>query len=69
MTLTIETLVADPQAPLGWRKRRLDQRDYRGLSQLPACWYASHGAAFGEGELPHLVLATSRSCSTSRRCR
>lgn len=36
MPLTIETLVADPQAPLGWRKRRLYQRDYRGLSQLPA---------------------------------
>ncbi|EAQ74230.1 MULTISPECIES: DUF4055 domain-containing protein [unclassified Synechococcus] len=51
------SLVADPQAPSGWRKQRLDQRHYRGISQLSAIWYASHGAAFGEGELPHLGLA------------
>jgi hypothetical protein len=57
MDLSTETLVADPQAPSGWCKQRLDQRHYRGISQLPAIWYASHGAAFGEGELPHLGLA------------
>jgi hypothetical protein len=57
MDLSTETLVADPQAPSGWRKQRLDQRHYRGINQLPAIWYASHGAAFGEGELPHLGLA------------
>ena len=57
MSLTTDTLVADPQAPGGWCKQRLDQRHYRGISQLPAIWYASHGAAFGEGELPHLGLA------------
>jgi len=57
MDLSIETLVADPQAPSGWRTQRLDQRHYRGINQLPAIWYASHGAAFGEGELPHLGLA------------
>lgn len=57
MDLSIETLVPDPQAPSGWRKQRLDQRHYRGINQLPAIWYASHGAAFGEGELPHLGLA------------
>ena len=57
MSLTTEILVADPQAPSGWCKQRLDQRHYRGISQLPAIWYASHGAAFGEGELPHLGLA------------
>jgi hypothetical protein len=57
MGLTSETLVADPQAPSGWRKQLLDQRHYSGISQLPAIWYASHGASFGEGELPHLGLA------------
>jgi hypothetical protein len=58
MGLTSETLVADPQAPSGWRKQLLlHQRHYRGINQLPAIWYASHGAAFGEGELPHLGLA------------
>jgi hypothetical protein len=35
---------------------------YRGISQphggqLPLIWYASDGAAFGEGDLPHLGLA------------
>jgi hypothetical protein len=43
--------------PRGWRKQRLHQHHYRGINQLPAIWYASHGAAFGEGELPHLGLA------------
>jgi hypothetical protein len=57
MDLSTETLVADPQAPRGWRTQRLNQRHYRGINQLPAIWYASHGAAFGEGELPHLGLA------------
>ena len=45
-----ETLVADPQAPSGWLKQRLDQCHYRGINQLPAIWYASHFAAFGEGK-------------------
>ena len=57
MELTTETLAADPQAASGWRRARLDQRHYNGIRQLPALWYASHGAAFGEGELPHLGLA------------
>jgi len=57
MDLSTKTLVADPQVPSGWRTQRLDQRHYRGINQLPAIWYASHGAAFGEGELPHLGLA------------
>jgi len=57
MDLSTETLVADPQAPSGWRKQRIHQHHYRGINQLPAIWYASHGAAFGEGELPHLGLA------------
>ena len=57
MHLTTEALVADPQSTTSWRRQRLDQRHYSGIQQLPAIWYASHGAAFGEGELPHLGLA------------
>ena len=38
MDLSTETLVADPQAPNGWRKQRLDNRHYRGINQLPAIW-------------------------------
>ena len=57
MHLTTEALMADPQSTTGWRRQRLDQRHYSGIQQLPAIWYASHGAAFGEGELPHLGLA------------
>jgi hypothetical protein len=53
---TIE-LVADPQAPSGWRQKRTGLQQYRGISQLPLIWYASDGAAFGEGDLPHLGLA------------
>ncbi len=57
--MAVETtqLVADPQAPSGWRPESLGQQHYRGISQLPAIWYASDGAAFGEGDLPHLGLA------------
>ena len=57
--MAIETtqLVADPQAPSGWRPQSLGQQHYRGIQQLPAIWYASDGAAFGEGDLPHLGLA------------
>ena len=57
MHLTTEALVADPQSTTSWGRQRLDQRHYSGIQQLPAIWYASHGAAFGEGELPHLGLA------------
>ena len=57
--MSVETieLVADPQAPSGWRPQRTGLQHYRGISQLPLIWYASDGAAFGEGDLPHLGLA------------
>jgi hypothetical protein len=57
--MAIETteLIADPQAANGWRRYRLDANQYRGISQLPLIWYASDGASFGEGDLPHLGLA------------
>ena len=57
--MSIETieLVADPQTPSGWRLHRIDLQQYRGITQLPLIWYASDGAAFGEGDLPHLGLA------------
>ncbi|WP_341880911.1 DUF4055 domain-containing protein [Synechococcus sp. UW140] len=57
MNLSTETLLADPQAPSGWRTQQIEQRHYQAISQLPAIWYASDGSAFGEGELPHLGLA------------
>ncbi|WP_254935716.1 MULTISPECIES: DUF4055 domain-containing protein [unclassified Cyanobium] len=57
--MSIETieLMADPQASTGWRPQRSGLQHYRGISQLPLIWYASDGAAFGEGDLPHLGLA------------
>jgi hypothetical protein len=57
--MSVETieLVADPQAPSGWRLHRTGLQHYLGISQLPLIWYASDGAAFGEGDLPHLGLA------------
>ncbi len=57
MSLTTETLVADPQVPSCWREQRLHQRSYRGVNQLPAISYPNHGAAFGEGELLNMGLA------------
>ncbi|MBM5801803.1 MAG: DUF4055 domain-containing protein [Cyanobacteria bacterium K_DeepCast_35m_m2_023] len=57
MALETSELVADPQAPSGWQLRRMSLQHYRGISQLPLIWYASDGAAFGEGDLPHLGLA------------
>jgi len=57
MALETSELVADPQAPSGWQFRRTALQHYRGISQLPLIWYASDGAAFGEGDLPHLGLA------------
>ncbi len=55
----IETfeLVTDPLAPSGWRLHRTGLQHYLGISRLPLIWYASDGAAFGEGDLPHLGLA------------
>jgi len=57
MQLTTEELVPDRQAQSGWKRQVIEQRQYLGLSALPAIWYASHGSAFGNGELPHLGLA------------
>jgi hypothetical protein len=55
--LTTETLVADPQAPSGSRKIRLDQRHYRSISQLPTIWYYNHGTTSGRASCRHLGLA------------
>lgn len=57
MSLSTETLVADPQVPSCWREPSLDQHYYLGVNQLPVIWYPNHGAAFGEGELLHMGLA------------
>jgi len=57
--MAVETteLVADPQAPTGWRPQLIGVQHYRGMHQLPLIWYASDGSAFGEGDLPYLGLA------------
>lgn len=52
-----EQLLHDPQSLHGWRCQTRELRHYGGISQLPALWYSSDGAAFGEGDLPHLGLA------------
>jgi hypothetical protein len=57
MAVETSELVADPQSPSGWRPKRIDLQHYLGITQLPLIWYASDGAAFGEGDLPHLGLA------------
>jgi hypothetical protein len=57
MVIETSELLADPQSPSGWRPERTDLQHYRGITQLPLIWYASDGAAFGEGDLPHLGLA------------
>ncbi|MGB5136069.1 MAG: DUF4055 domain-containing protein [Prochlorococcaceae cyanobacterium] len=44
--------------PSGYVPVRLGEPQLlRGFSRLPAIWYATDGAHFGEGDLPHLGLA------------
>ena len=57
MAVETSELLADPQAPSGWRSQRIAVQHYRGIRQLPLIWYASDGSAFGDGDLPHLGLA------------
>jgi hypothetical protein len=57
IALETSELVTDPHASSGWRSQRTGMHNYRGISQMPLIWYASDGAAFGEGDLSHLGLA------------
>lgn len=38
MTVETSELVADPQAPSGWRPQRIGLQHYRGIRQLPLIW-------------------------------
>ena len=50
--------VASLTEPAGYRAERIGRPlVLPGQQLLPAVWYAADGAAFGEGDLPHLGLA------------
>ena len=50
--------VASSTEPAGYRAERIGKPlVLQGQQQLPSVWYAADGAAFGEGDLPHLGLA------------
>jgi len=50
--------VASSTEPTGYRAERIGRPlVLPGQQLLPAVWYAADGAAFGEGDLPHLGLA------------
>ena len=50
--------VASLTEPAGYRAERIGRPQVLpGEQLLPAVWYAADGAAFGEGDLPHLGLA------------
>ncbi len=50
--------VASTGEPAGYRAERIGRPlVLPGQQLLPAVWYAADGAAFGEGDLPHLGLA------------
>jgi len=50
--------VASPTEPAGYRAEQIGKPlVLPGQQLLPAVWYAADGAAFGEGDLPHLGLA------------
>jgi hypothetical protein len=58
LELTISRAVADPAAPGGHAAEPIGPPLLiPGQHQLPCVWYAADGAAFGEGDLPHLGLA------------
>ncbi|WP_368412340.1 DUF4055 domain-containing protein [Synechococcus sp.] len=57
LTATTSELVEDPSVPGGYALRQVSSSNYQNINSLPMIWYASDGAAFGEGDLPHLGLA------------
>ena len=60
--------VASPTEPAGYRAERIGRPlVLPGQQLLPAVWYAADGAAFGEGDLPHLGLANQWSWRKRRR--
>jgi hypothetical protein len=57
LTASTSELVEDPSVPDGYGLRQVSSSNYQNINSLPMIWYASDGAAFGEGDLPHLGLA------------
>ena len=57
LQLAHHPVIADPQAPSGWRAEAAEATAFEGITRLPACWYTADGSAFGDGDLPHLGLA------------
>jgi hypothetical protein len=57
LTASTSELVEDPGVPGGYALRQVSSSNYKNINSLPMIWYASDGAAFGEGDLPHLGLA------------
>ena len=57
LTATTSELVEDPSLLGGYALRQVSSSNYQNINSLPMIWYASDGAAFGEGDLPHLGLA------------
>ncbi|MCP9889051.1 DUF4055 domain-containing protein [Cyanobium sp. ATX 6A2] len=57
---TVRTVAAERSTahPSGYQARPAGKpQELQGHSRLPAVWYATDGAQFGEGDLPHLGLA------------
>ena len=57
LTASTSELVEDPSLPGGYALRQVSSSNYQNINSLPMIWYASDGAAFGDGDLPHLGLA------------
>ena len=57
LTATTSELLEDPAVPGGYALRHVSSTNYQNINSLPMIWYASDGAAFGQGDLPHLGLA------------
>lgn len=57
LTANTSELVEDSGVPGGYALRQVSSSNYQNINSLPMIWYASDGAAFGEGDLPHLGLA------------
>ena len=57
LTATTSELVEDPSLLGGYALRQVSSSNYQNINSLPMIWYASDGAAFGDGDLPHLGLA------------
>lgn len=51
LSSTTSELVEDPAVPGGYALRQVSSSNYQNINSLPLIWYASDGAAFGQGDL------------------